>query len=107
MFKMVNFFPHWQSHISTKVLDNTWVSVSQVEIDPHAIFFIFDPDFHFIEIKPCLFYPDVVFWDGTDGGDDVEILKVLQANFFRKIPGTGDVILVNEENYRLSGVFVF
>ena len=68
---------------------------------------IFHADVHFIEIETSAFYPDVVFWDGTDGGDEEEIIPVLQTNFGWKVPGTGDVIFVNEENYRLSRVFFF
>ena len=104
--KMENFFPHRESHISTEALYDTRVPVSQVQIDPHAMI-IFHADIHFIKIKTSAFYSDVVFWDGTDGGDNVEIIPVLQTNFCWKIPGTGDVIFVNEENYRLSSVFLF
>ena len=100
----MNFFPHWQSYISTKALDDSRVSVSQVEIDPHAILII-DKYIHFIEIKPRAFDSDVVFWYWTDGGDDVEILQVLQGDFGRKIPSAGDVVFVNEEDHRLSSVF--
>ena len=42
---------------------------------------IFHADIHFIEIETSAFYPDVVFWDGTDGGDEEEIIPVLQTNF--------------------------
>ena len=38
---------------------------------------------------------------GTAGGDDVEIIRVLQT----KIPGS-DVVLLYEKNHWLSGVFV-
>ena len=100
----MNFFPHWQSDISTKALDDSRVSVSQVEIDPHAILII-DKYIHFIEIKPRAFDSDVVLWYWTDGGDDVEIFQVVQGNFLGKISGTGDVVLVNEEDYWLSCVF--
>ena len=39
---------------------------------------------------------------GTAGGDDVEIIRVLQT----KIPSS-DVVFLYEENHWLSGVFVF
>ena len=103
---MINFFPHWESNISTKALDNTWVSVSQVEIDPQAVF-IFDANVHFVEIKASAFESDVVLNDGTDGGDDVEIIQVLQRKLWWEVASTGDVVLVNEENYRLFCVFLF
>ena len=102
----MNFFPHWQSYISTKALDDSRVSVSQVEIDPHAILII-DKYIHFIEIKPRAFDSDVVLWYWTDGGDDVEILQVPQTNLCRQISCTGDIIFVNEEDHRLSLVFFF
>ena len=76
-----DYFPHRFSDISTKALDRTWVSVSQVEIDPQAVF-IFDANVHLIEIKATAFESDVVFWNGTDGGDDVEILQVLQRKLW-------------------------
>ena len=76
-----------------------------MQIDPHAMI-IFDADIHFIEIKTSAFYPDVVFGNGTDGGDEEEIIPLLQSNFGWKIPGTGDVIFVNEENYGLSRVIL-
>ena len=66
-----SLFPQWLSYISAKVLDWTWVPVSQVEIDPQAVF-IFDANFHFIEIKAIAFESDVVFNDGAACGDDVE-----------------------------------
>ena len=68
---------------------------------------IFHADIHFIEIETSVFYPDVVFRNGTDGGDEEEIIPMLQTNFCWKIPGTGDVIFVNEENYRLSSMFLY
>ena len=102
----MNFFPHWQSYISTKALDGSRVSVSQVEIDPNAILII-DKYIHFIEIKPRAFDSDVVFWYWTDGGDDVEIFQVLQTNFCRQISCTGDIIFINEEDHWLSRMFFF
>ena len=68
---------------------------------------IFHADVHFIEIETSAFYPDVVFRNRTDGGDEEEIIPVLQTNFGWKVPGTGDVIFVNEENYRLSSMFLY
>ena len=101
---MINFFPHWESHISAKALDDSRISVSLVQVDPHwkIVDYL---HIHLIEIKPRAFYSDVVLWDGTDGGDDVEILQVLQGDFGWKIPSAGDVVLVNEEDHRLSSVF--
>ena len=101
-----DYFPHRFSDISTKALDRTWVSVSQVEIDPQAVF-IFDANVHFIEVKASAFQSDVVLNDGTDGGDDVKILQVRQGKLWWEVASTGDIVLVNEEDYRLSIVFFF
>ena len=101
---MINLFPHWESHISAKTLDDSRVSVSQVQVDPHweIVDYL---HVHLIEIEPRAFYSDVVLRYRTDGRNDVEILQVLQGDFRWKIPSAGDVVLVNEEDYRLSGMF--
>ena len=87
--------PHWLPNISTKILDRAWVPVSQVEIYPQAVF-IFDANVHFIEVKASAFESDVVLNDGTDSGDEVEIVQVLQRKLWWEVASTGDVVLVNE-----------
>ena len=94
------------SNISTEVLYGTWVSVSEEEIDPQAVF-TFNVDILLIEIKSSVFQPDIVFYDRADGGDDMKIIKVLETELCRELPRTGDVILVDEENHRVSAMFIF
>ena len=43
---------------------------------------MFDANIHFIEVEAGAFESDVVLNDGTDGGDDVEIIQVLQRKLW-------------------------
>ena len=81
MHEIFECFPQYLSDISTTILDSPRVPVSQVEIDPQAVF-IFDVNILFIEIKASAFESDVVLNDGTDGGDEVEIVHVLQRKLW-------------------------
>ena len=54
MHEIFDCFPQYLSDISTTILDSPRVSVSQVEIDPQAVF-ICDANVHFIEIKASAF----------------------------------------------------
>ena len=69
--------------------------------------FTFYVDILLIEIKSSVFQPHIVFYDRTDGGDDMKIIKVLQTELCRELPRTGDVILINEEHHRVRAMFVF
>ena len=55
--------------------------VISAEIDPQAVF-IFYVNVFFIEVKASAFESDVVLNNGTDGGDDVEIIKVFQRKLW-------------------------
>ena len=77
---MTDCLPQGSSNISTKVLDCPGVSVSQKQIDPHAVFLGY-VKFHFFKIKARTFQPHQILDDWTEGRDYVEINQIFQEGF--------------------------
>ena len=70
----------YRDNASTEVLDCAGVSVSQKQIDPHAVF-QGEVEFHFFEIKAGTFQSHQILDNWTEGGDYVEIRQMLQKRF--------------------------
>ena len=77
-----------------------------MKVHPHAVFLL-DDDVPIFKIKTIVLEPDDIVDDGTEGGDEVETLEILEVNCRGEFLGRTDVVLVNEENDRAVRMFLF
>ena len=77
-----------------------------MKVHPHAVFLL-DDDVPIFKIEAIVLEPDDIVDDGTEGGDEVETLEILEVDCRGESLGRTDVVLVNEENDWTVRMFLF